>query len=84
MSSTQATSGRPAASSQQKSISGAAGTEAIALRLLIITIARKCGISAPWVSLLEMVIDPLIQLLLPHVEAITVAVASLASTFSQA
>lgn len=58
----------------------------IALRMLILSIARNCGISATWAAVLEAVIDPLIQLILPHVEAITAAVAPhlTASNISQA
>lgn len=45
-----------------------------ALKLLIITIARSMGLNDRWMAILEAVVDPLLETLLPHAQAIFAAV----------
>lgn len=55
-----------------------------ALRLVIVALASKFGLSATWLAVLEAVLDPIIQVLLPHADIILAAVSPIVSINSRA
>lgn len=61
---------RPAAQHDQP------GFQSAALRLVILTLARQLGLSVAWMAILEAVIDPLLEALLPNAGAIVAAAAA--------
>lgn len=62
----------------------ARSTNGKALRLVIIALASKFGLSATWLAVLEAVLDPIIQVLLPHSDAFMAAVSPIVAVDSLA